>query len=158
MRKIALCIFALVLLAGCESGQNEVTNGVQLQTIRVQVNANDWRYTQQEEADQYNNNYYYVAIDMPEITEDVFDYGEVKAYAVYDRWNVETACKQLLPFVLHVEECNDAGEWYYYTQTMDFTYGIGWAMVNYTRSDFLYEDSVTIVPPAIEFDIVISYP
>ena len=154
MKKIVFLILSIVLLAGCE----ESTNGVQIQTISVTVNADEWQYTQEGVNDQYNNNYFYAVISMPEITENVFDYGEVKAYAVYDRWNIETACKQQLPFVLHKEEVNNLGEWYYYTETVDFTYGIEWAMVNYTRSDFLYEDSVAIAPPAMDFDIVITYP
>jgi hypothetical protein len=95
---------------------------------------------------------------MPEITEDVFDYGEVKAYAVFDRMNIQSARKHLLPYVLHVEEPLANGEWLFYTQTIDFTYGIGWAEVNFRMSDFAYEEDVTINPPAMGFDFVITYP
>jgi hypothetical protein len=154
MKKILFFVLMCCALVSCDY---EV-DGARLKTIRVTVNASDWQYTQQDASDQFNNNYFYAAIPMPEITENVFDYGEVKAYAVYDRWNIETACKQQLPFVLHKEEVNNLGEWYYYTETVDFTYGIEWAMVNFTRSDFLYEDSVAIAPPAMDFDIVITYP
>lgn len=154
MKKILFFVLMCCTLVSCDY---EV-DGARLKTIRVTVNASDWQYTQQGTTDQFNNNYFYAVVDMPELTEYVFDYGEVKAYAVFDRWNIETACKQLLPFVLHVEEQNELGEWYNYTQTIDFTYGIDWAIFNFSRSDFLYEDNVNINPPAMDFDIVITYP
>ena len=95
---------------------------------------------------------------MPEITKEVFDRGEVKAYAVFNRQNSTNARKHLLPYVLHKEEEVNMGEWVYFTETYDFTYGIGWAEFNFRTSDFAYEDNVNINPPAMEFDIVITYP
>ena len=91
-------------------------------------------------------------------TEDVFDNGEVKAYAVFDRMDMKKARKHLLPYVLHVEEPTATGNWLYFTETYDFTYGIGWAEFNFRTSDFAYEDNVNINPPAMDFDIVITYP
>ena len=159
MKKI-LCLFGIVFtLIGCISNPIYVEqNGATLKTIKVKVNADEWAYTQQGAADQFNNNYFYAVVNMPEITEDVFDYGEVKAYAVFDRMNIQSARKHLLPYVLHVEEPLANGEWLFYTQTIDFTYGIGWAEVNFRMSDFAYEEDVTINPPAMEFDFVITYP
>jgi hypothetical protein len=95
---------------------------------------------------------------MPEINKEVFNYGEVKAYAVFDRNSLTYARKHLLPYVLHMEESTNTGEWLYFTETYDFTYGIGWAEFNFRTSDFAYEDNVNINPPAMEFDIVITYP
>ena len=133
-------------------------DGTTLETIKVKVNANEWAYTQQGTADQFNNNYFYAVVNAPEITEKVFDYGEVKAYVVYDRMDYYYARKHLLPYVLHVEEPTDEGDWLFYTQTIDFTYGIGWAEFNFRMSDFAYEENPTIKPSNMEFDIIISYP
>ena len=60
-----------------------------------------------------------------------------------------TAQKNLLPYVLH----KDDGE-FFYTETIDFEYGINWARIYYTISDFAYEGN----PPAMEFDVVITTP
>ncbi len=152
MKKILFFVFALIVFASCD--ERDVT----FKTISVRVNASEWQYTQQGTSDQFNNNYFYAVVDMPEITEQVFDYGEVKAYVVYDRMDYYYARKHLLPYVLHVEEPTDEGDWLFYTQTIDFTYGIGWAEFNFRMSDFAYEENTTINPSDMEFDIIISYP
>lgn len=154
MKKILFFVLIACALVSCDY---EV-DGAKLKTIRVAVNASDWQYTQQDASDQFNNNYFYVGINVPEITEKVFDYGEVKAYAVFDRSSLTYARKHLLPYVLHVEEPLANGDWLYFTETYDLTYGIGWAEFNFRTSDFAYEDNVNINPPAMEFDIVITYP
>lgn len=156
MKKILfICMIASTLI-GCNN--TTIYDGTKLKTINVIVKASDWKYTQQGDNDQFNNNYFYAGLDLPEITEEVFDYGQVKAYAVYDRMSLSKARKHLLPYVLHVEELSSTNEWIFYTQTIDFTYGIGWAEFNFRMSDFAYEENLTINPPAMEFDIVITYP
>ena len=157
MKKFLFLLCLTSIWWGCNPTFVE-QEGTTLKTVRVKVYANDWAYTQQNESDQFNNNYFYALVDMPEITEDVFDYGEVKAYAVFDRNNLQNARKHLLPYVLHMEDRNEYGEWLYFTETYDFTYGIGWAEFNFRTSDFAYEDNVNINPPAMDFDIVITYP
>ena len=156
MKKILFFVLACIALVSCNT--TTIIDGSTLKTIRVTVKAADWQYTQQGHDDQFNNNYFYAGVDVPEITEEVFDYGEVKAYVVYDRMDLKYARKHLLPYVLHVEEPTNTGEWLYFTETYDFTYGIGWAEFNFRTSDFAYEDNVNINPPAMEFDIVITYP
>jgi hypothetical protein len=152
MRKTFFLLAILLMMTGCYD-----TNSPMLKTISVRVKANEWQYTQQGVNDQFNNNYFYAGFNVPEITARAFDYGEVKAYLVKDRMNATNARKHLLPYVMHKEEMVD-GQWIYFTETVDFTYGIGWVEVNFRASDFAYEDNVNINPPAMEFDIVITYP
>ena len=148
MKKILF--FALLLcMASCTVVERPSTT---MKTITVRVNANDWRYT-----DMSNNNYFYVSVDVPEITNLVFEKGEVKAYLVQDRYNNYYARKNLLPYVLHKEEYVN-GNWVFFTETVDFTYGIGWVEFNFRASDFAYEENVNINPEAMEFDIVITKP
>ena len=159
MKKILFLLCMTCALVACVSNPTYVEQeGATLKTIQVTVNANEWSYTQQGAEDQFNNNYFYAVVEMPEITREVFNYGEVKAYAVFDRNSITYARKHLLPYVLHVEEPINTGEWLYFTETYDFTYGIGWAEFNFRTSDFAYEDNVNINPPAMDFDIVITYP
>mgnify|MGYP007112521344 FL=1 len=159
MKKILFLFGVTIALVACVSNPTYIEQeGATLKTIQVTVNANEWSYTQQGTADQYNNNYFYAVVDMPEINKEVFNYGEVKAYAVFDRNSLTYARKHLLPYVLHMEESTNTGEWLYFTETYDFTYGIGWAEFNFRTSDFAYEDNVNINPPAMDFDIVITYP
>ena len=159
MRKILFLFSILLAMVSCISNPTYVEQeGATLKTIRVKVKANEWSYTQQGATDQFNNNYFYAGFDVPESNKEVFDYGEVKAYAVFDRQYASQARKHLLPYVLHVEEQNNYGQWIYFTETYDFTYGLGWVEFNFRTSDFAYEDNVNINPPAMEFDIVITYP
>lgn len=159
MRKILFLFSILLAMVSCISNPTYVEQeGATLKTIRVKVKANEWSYTQQGATDQFNNNYFYAGFEVPEINKEVFDYGEVKAYAVFDRQYASQARKHLLPYVLHVEEQNNDDEWIYFTETYDFTYGLGWVEFNFRTSDFAYEDNVNINPPAMEFDIVITYP
>ena len=128
------------------------TPGNTSKTITVRVNATDWQYSNQG-----INNYFYAGVDVPEITENVFNKGEVKAYLVKDRYDSYYARKHALPYVMHKEEyIND--NWIFWTETVDFTYGKGWAEFNFRASDFAYEEDVNINPKAMEFDIVITKP
>lgn len=148
MKKILF--FALLLcMASCTVVEQPSRK---TKTITVRVNATDWQYSNQG-----NNNYFYAGIDVPEITQAVFEKGEVKAYLVQDRYDSYYARKNLLPYVLHKEDyIND--NWVFYTETVDFTYGIGWGEFNFRASDFAYEEDVKIKPKAMEFDIVITKP
>jgi hypothetical protein len=148
MKKFLL--FALIVcMASCTVVEQPSTT---MKTITVKVNATDWKYT-----DQGNNNYFYAGVDIREITNAVFEKGEVKAYLVKDRYNSYYARKHALPYVMHKEEyLND--NWIFYTETVDFTYGIGWVEFNFRASDFAYEENVNINPEAMEFDVVITKP
>lgn len=157
MKKILLVFSIALVVVGCNLTHVDQDSAI-LKTIKIKVRAKEWLYTQQGNDDQYNNNYFYAVVNMPEITENVFDYGEVKAYAVFNRNSPTYARKHLLPYVLHVEEPTNTGDWLYFTETYDFIYGIGWAEFNFRTSDFAYEDNVNINPPAMEFDVVIIVP
>ena len=76
MKKILFLILIVATTASCITAPIE-QEGATIKTVRVKVNSTEWRQT-----DMVDNNYFYAAVDMPEITEEVFDYGEVKAYAV----------------------------------------------------------------------------
>lgn len=135
MKKILFLIGVTLALIGCE-----FYVGTTLKTIPVRVDAREW---------QFENGYYYAEFDMPEIDEEVFDRGEVKAYLIRNGHDYNTAYKNILPYVLHLEK-----DGFLFTETLDFEYGVRWARVYYTISDFVYETN----PPAMEFDIVITYP
>lgn len=144
--------FALILcMASCTVVEQPSTT---MRTITVRVKATDWKYSNQG-----NNNYFYAGVDVPEITSAVFEKGEVKAYLVKDRYDSYYARKHALPYVMHKEEfVNQLNDWVFYTETIDFTYGIGWIELNFRASDFAYELGVNPNFQDMEFDIVITRP
>ena len=158
MKKILLLLLTAIAMASCALNPTyKEYYGSRVEVIHVNVGASDWKYTQVGTNDQFNNNYFYAGVDMPELSQEVFEKGEVRAYLIMDSKNIAKARKHLLPYVLHVEELVN-NQWIFYTQTIDFTYGIGWAEFNFRMSDFAYEENVNINPTAMEFDIVITYP
>lgn len=143
MKKILFLFSILLAMASCSD--TYIIKGTRVKTIPIYVDSSNWFYSNQP-----NNNYFCAYIDkLPELTEDVFDRGEVKAYLVSNRMDYDLAQKNLLPYVLHKDDGS-----VFYTQTIDFEYGIKWARIYYTISDFKYDGT----PPSMEFDIVITYP
>jgi hypothetical protein len=149
MKKVLLAFLIGISFASCGNVYN--LDGAQLQTIPLRIEAHEWQYSNAD-----NNNYFYAEFNMPEINREIFDEGDVKVYLVTNR-STYNAQKNPLPYVLHVEE-NNGREWIFYTQTIDYAYGIKWLRIYFSMSDFEYEVNPTINPPALDFDVVITTP
>ena len=152
MKKI-LFFLLVSCMVSCINNSSTNINGTTLKTINVSVPASKWQYSNLG-----NNNYFYAFVEVPEITKTIFDKGEVKAYLVQDRHDNYYARKNLLPYVMHKETTDLNGDWIFYTETVDFTYGIGWVEFNFRASDFAYELNTAINPEGMEFDVVITKP
>lgn len=158
MKKYFLPLFLLLTLVSCNKNYNTTVVGSTQEVVSVSIKANDWQYTDngQSASTQFNNNYFYAVVDMPEITQYIFDNGEVQAYIVYNN-GTDDAMQHLLPYVRHYEEQKDS-TWNFYTETVDCVYGIGWMEFNFRASDFAYEEDVDINPQAMDFRVVITAP
>ncbi len=161
MKKYFVFICMIAGIIGCTGPQGPKGDkgdpGVVTKIVNVTVPKNAWTYTNytNESEEPFANNYFYSTVKMPEITESVFDYGSVAAYVVYNR-TTKDASQHLLPYTRHYEEKRTDGQWYYYTETVDCTYGIGWIEFNYRASDFAYEDDTSINPIEMDFRIVVT--
>lgn len=148
MKKTLLGILMGLAFTGCT--YTTVSN-LEMKTIDVHVRASDWQYT-----DMADNNYFYCVVDMPEITSEVFNRGEVQAYRIFYDNNNEPF-KHILPDVFHSKEVID-GNTFLYTTTVDCIYGAGWLELNYRVSDFVYDegDYRNFAPQAMDFSIVVT--
>lgn len=153
-----LMLFIAGMFTACVGPQGEPgmpgrdgKDGPTIKNIVVNVNKEHWQYTNNN-----NNNCFFATVDMPEITENVFDYGIVKVYRLYD-FDSSNATQIELPYVRHKEEQNTAGDWIFYTETVDYDYGIGKMTIYYTESDFNYELDQTFIPEAMQFRCSILY-
>lgn len=154
MKKFIILLFPLLALMSC--GNSYTYNGFTVKSYDVHIGVDDWQYTDYtNNGTPWANNYFYCAVNMPEITSSVFEDGEVQAYIVYDK-RTSNAFKHILPYVRHYEEQLADGAWNYYTETVDCVYGVGWVEFNYRASDFAYEDNVNINPTDMDFTIVIT--
>ena len=84
MRKILyiLAVAALAMgFASCEGPQGEPGRDglVNSKIIDFQIDQNEWSYS-----DIKNNNYFYGAVSVPELTNDIYDNGIIKVYREYN--------------------------------------------------------------------------
>ncbi len=115
----------------------------------MNVDSDGWMYSGLE-----NNNYFWAVFDMPEITEDVFDYGLIKIYRTYDYWT-DNPVQLELPQVRQAEYQISGDNWGFYTEVIDYEISIGSVTIFYTASDFDYELDEAFIPDAMQFRCVI---
>ena len=156
MRKYQIILLLAVLaqlLCACKGDKGEPgRNGAaSIQIVVINVPQESWQYS-----DAGSNNYFFATVDMPEIPETVFDGGLIKMYRTFN-YDTKNATQMEMPYIRHSEMQNQAGEWIFYTETVDYEFGIGTITVYYTASDFDYELDNTFVPEAMQFRCVIMY-
>lgn len=118
--------------------------------LKLDVPAKAWQYSGQDD-----NNYFCATVEVPELTEDAFDYGVVSLYRTYN-YDSFDASQIVLPYVRLCEEVADT-DTFFYTETIDYEYGIGWVNIYYTVSDFIYEWDSKFAPVDMQFRMVIAY-
>jgi hypothetical protein len=119
MKRLFIILSAALLLISCTTDYEE-TN---IKVINLQVNSNDWVENTDSEG---LNRYYSASFNMPEITNTVYDWGNVNAYITFDQ------AQQVLPYVRHFEN-NEGVMW---TRTVDYEYLPGKLNIYVTNSDF----------------------
>ena len=88
MNRFILPLVAMALLAtGCTKEYVSYNYGAQVETIRVNVNPGDWQFNEGARLPG-GQNYFYCTVDIPAITDEVFDFGTVQAY-VWNIYNVD---------------------------------------------------------------------
>lgn len=163
MKKMMLLPLVAVLLAACEGPQGP--QGLQgpkgdkgdpgdgsWKVIDLKVT--QWNYSKVN-----NNNYFYADFDVPELTEFVYDYGMTQCYVEYNS-GTEGRTQQILPCVRHKEEQvtnNGNTTWVFYTETIDYDYGVGHVRVYYTQSDFDYELNTSFAPASMRFRLTLHW-
>lgn len=113
MNRIILPLVAMVLLAtGCTKEYVTYTYGAQVENFRFNINPGEWEYNEGANLPGAEN-YFYCTVDVPAITDEVFDHGTVQAY-VWNVYNVDynLGAWNTLPFVypLEVYVTNEEGE------------------------------------------------
>lgn len=122
-----------------------------IHTVLVDVPQECWQYSCAE-----NNNYFFADVDVPEIPESVFDNGLISVYRVFDFYGMD-ASQIELPYVRLKEECIGDDQWVFYTEEVDYEFGIGWMRFYYTLSDFFYELDGSVIPEPMQFRCVMMY-
>lgn len=156
--KILALMSTVCFLAACQgpAGRDGLDGrdgrDASMQVVLINVNQNMWAYSSVAD-----NNYYYATVDMPEITDNVFKKGCVKMYRTFN-FGQKNASQIEMPYVRLAEEVYDNGDKVFYTETVDYEFGVGSLSIFYTASDFLYEfDPASFVPDDMQFRCVVIY-
>ena len=159
MRKITYLILfftVLVLSASCQGvpgmdGRDGRDGVGVIDNVLIDVPRTSWEYSNID-----YNNYFFATVDMPEITKTAFRKGLIKVYRVYD-FDKDNGAQIELPYVRLNEEYIGDDYWVFYTETVDYEFGVGTMTIYYTVSDFNYEIDESFVPEAMQFRCVIMY-
>lgn len=112
--------------------------------------ANQWEFDA-------SANMYFCHFEVPELTAQVYNYGEVSVNREYNSGK-STAYQVALPETTYqaIELDNGDGTTspYYYCQHIDYAYGIGFVEVFITISDFYYDD---FVPEQMHFRMQLTW-
>jgi len=163
MKRLIYGLLALlaISLTACEGkpgrdgrdGRDGVDGLVNYYNVPVQINQNEWSYTNYD-----NNNFFYATIPMEMITADLYQHSNVMVYREYDA-GTNKATQTPLPYVRHKEYLADeaTGTWGFYTETVDYEFTVGKLTIFYTVSDFDYEIDESFVPEQMNFRVFIMY-
>ena len=138
-KQLFLCLIAAMAMVSCTRYYNTyevVGGGVKKKTVNLPVKTNQWEFDQ-------DVNQYYCHFDVLELTDSVYNYGEVSVNREYNS-GTKDAYQVALPETsyLQIEITNDDNTTspYFYQQHLDYAFGIGFVEVFCTISDFYYED------------------
>lgn len=136
-------------------GRDGLDGVATIRTVIVNVPQNSWEYSYLD-----NSNYFSATVDIPEITEDAFEFGLVKMYRLYD-YDKSYAMQIEMPYIRAKEwspgdvDGDGYDDWYNYFEEVDYEIGIGGITIYYTASDFDYEIDETFIPEAMQFRCVV---
>ena len=129
-----ICLMAVAAMGftACRSNEPQL----QKKTVDLAVKSSQWEFDE-------SVNQYYCHFNVPELTESVYNYGEVSINREYNS-GTKNAYQVALPetsYKVEYEYDETTGEvinTFYYAQLVDCVYGIGFVEVFYTISDFFY--------------------
>ena len=129
MRKyvfIGLLTMVMAVMVGC----NDNSPKFHTETLDLTVLHEDWRF------DTVAHQFYY-GFDLPEITRNVYDYGNWTICREFYKktWD---AYQVALPMSMFMTDTISPNEIVYYTQYVDYRVGVGYVEIQLTNSDYWY--------------------
>jgi len=143
---ISLLVLAGVVFTSCEPREPQMRK----KTIELVVKPNLWQFDN-------SANMYFCHFDVSELTANVYNYGEVSINREYNSGKSD-AYQVALPETSYLIDYLDNGDEtsspYYYQQHIDYAYGVGFAEIFLTISDYYYEE---YTPEAMLFRLQLTY-
>ena len=144
---VFICLLALVAVVFTACNNNDP---LRKKTVDLVVNTNNWEFDN-------SANMFFCHFNVPEMTAEVYNYGEVSISHEYNP-GTQNAYQVALPETVYRQEDLDNGDGttspYYYQQHLDYAIGVGFVEIFCTISDFYYKD---YTPDAMLFRMQITY-
>lgn len=144
---VFICLLALVAVVFTACNNNDP---LRKKTVDLVVNTNNWEFDN-------SANMFFCHFNVPEMTAEVYNYGEVSISHEYNP-GTQNAYQIALPETVYRQEDLDNGDGttspYYYQQHLDYAIGVGFVEIFCTISDFYYKD---YTPDAMLFRMQITY-
>lgn len=143
---IGLITLVVMCLAGCNSNAPQLY----MKSIYLTINKDEWKFD--DKAKQF-----YAHFNLPEITADVFNYGN---YSIHREYNTGTsdvyqvALPQSLYLSEQVQDTDSTTVTVYYQQLVDYRIGPKFVEIQVTNSDFYYAG---YTPEAMLFHLQLTY-
>jgi hypothetical protein len=121
-------------------------------SVYLTVYSNEWKYDK-------DLMQFYAHFDMPELTTDVYNYGNYSLHRVYNvqqKDEYQVALPQTVYLIENVVDAEGTVSEYYYSQQVDYRVGVGYVEIQVTNSDYFYsEDSqgYLINPETMDFHL-----
>ena len=137
-----------IVLTGCQRNEPQM----QKKTIDLKVNKSEWVFDN-------NLGFYYCQFDVPELTSNVYNYGEVSVSREYNSGTADMY-QRPLPLTDYKREqlVDSAGkpidEYVNYQEHIEYLHGPGFVEIDLTISDFIYDG---FVPDAMLFRLQLTY-
>ena len=134
--KVFICLLALIALVSFSSCRKSEPCKFNKATKFLEVRASQWEFNNELRM-------YMCHFDVPELTADVYENGEVSVLREYNT-GTKNAYMVALPETTYEQIAldNDDGTTseYFFQQHIDYIFGIGYVEVFITISDYYYDD------------------
>ena len=120
--------------------------------IYLSVNQNEWKYDE-------NSYQFYAHFSVPELTSNVYNYGNYSFHRVYNTYTddeYQVGLPQSIYMIENVPDGQGNVLEYYYTQSVDYRVGVGFVEIQVTNSDYLYPQDAQghlIAPEKMDFHL-----
>ena len=135
MRKYVLIFGLLAVMfsfSGCYVHESSEPCKFHKKTIDLMVQPENWVYDDV-------SNQYFASFNVPDITQAVYDYGEVSVSREFET-GTKKAYQVALPMTSYIEETLTDGSIAYYIEHIDYRVGVGFIDIQLTTNDHFYAE------------------
>ena len=130
MKKYLFIVWSAVLAIGLTGCKEDTAKVEKANTIDLKAYHQEWQFDE-------NALQFFYHFDIPEITRQVYDYGNWTLSQEFNK-GYKNAYQVALPMTYYLSDTLSNGSVVYYSQLIDYRIGVGYVEIQLTNSDYLY--------------------